>query len=342
MTRRFWIPSLILGLTAGGAVGCFPGYVAPHDSVKVVNDGDPGPVDPSAYHFHAAGNSDHRPNDPVQPAHFPDAAPPAASTPPMNPDDPPPPPPPPPPPEPVDPPVVQADKAPQDPPVVTALRDLLLNRSPDALEQLRAYDGASREVLLTLLPLAARVGDGGLDRTTPQEAAVLLDQVRQVEALLRPRAALALDKVCFCRHIKEFGVYEPWPPDHVFLPENDDRRGEWIQVYAEVRNFTCRPRGGAYETSLAGVVEICDFTNPQHPIVRLDFPAEVKRSQTPRQDYFVNFGFPLPRLPEGRYTLRVRVKDMLAPAGDDAAPRTATRSIDFSVGGAGTVRVERD
>ena len=235
---------------------------------------------------------------------------------------------------------MQADKAPQDPPLVTALRDLLQNRSPDALEQLRAYDGASREVLLTLLPLAAQVGAGGLDRATPQEAAVLLDQLRQVEAVLRPRAALALDKVCFCRRIKGFGDCEPWPADHVFQPEDDDRRGERIQVYAEVRNFTSRPRDGAYETSLAGVVEICDFTNPKYPPVRLDFPAQLERSRTPRQDYFVNFQFPLPRLPEGRYTLRVRVKDMLAPAGDDAAPRTAVRSIDFVVGGAGTVAGE--
>ena len=153
-------------------------------------------------------------------------------------------------------------------------------------------------MLLTLLPLAPRVGDGGLDHATPQEAAVLLDQVRQVEALLRPRAALALDKVCFCRQIRGFGDCEPWPPDHVFQPENDDRRGERIQVYGEVRNFTCRPRDGAYEMSLAGVVEIRDFAN--HVACRIDFPAGVERSQTPRQDYFINFPFHLPRLPEGR------------------------------------------
>ena len=339
MTWRSWVPSLILGLTACGLSGCFPGAVNPRDPAKVGKDGgDPGLVDPSAYHPHPPLNADHKPTDPVQPAHFPADPPSAPSAPPVKTDDPPPPPPVPLPPP--DGPVVQADKAPQDPPIVTALRYLLQNRSPDALEQLRAYDGASREVLLTLLPLAARVGDGGLDHATPQEAAVLLDQVRQVEALLRPRAALALDKVCFCRQIRGFGDCEPWPPDHVFQPENDDRRGERIQVYGEVRNFTCRPRDGAYEMSLAGVVEIRDFAN--HVACRIDFPAGVERSQTPRQDYFINFPFHLPRLPEGRYTLHVRVKDMLAPASDDAAPRTVGRSIDFTVGGAGPVRVGRD
>ena len=175
-------------------------------------------------------------------------------------------------------------------------------------------------MLLTLLPLAARIGDGGLDRASPQETAVLLDQVRQLEAVLRPRAVLALDKVSFCRQIRGFGDCEPWPPDHVFQPEMEDRRGEWIQVYAEVRNFTCRPRGQAFETSLGGVVEIRDFNKDL--VSRVDFPARIDRTQTPRQDYFVNFPFHLPRLPEGRYTLHVLVKDMLAPVGDDAAPRS--------------------
>ena len=340
MTRRSWIPSLILGLAACGLSGCLRRDVNPVGYVNPAGmGGDPGPAEPaSAHDSRLPATGDHKPNEPIQPAHFPDEPPPVVAAPPMKDDEPPPPPPAPPPP--ADAPVVQADKAPQDPPVVAAFRDLLQNRSPDALEQLRAYDGASRELLLTLLPLAARVGDGAFDRATPQEAAVLLDQVRQVEALLRPRAALALDRVCLCRQIKGFGDCEPWPPDHVFQTETDDRRGERMQVYVEVRNFTSRPRGPAYETSLAGVVEIRDFNKGL--AARFDFPAGVDRSQTPRQDYFINFQFHLPRLPEGRYTLHVLVKDVLAPVGDDAAPRTAGRSIDFAVGGAGSVRAGRD
>ncbi len=41
-------------------------------------------------------------------------------------------------------------------------------------------------------------------------------------------------------------------------------------------------------------------------------------------------------MPEGRYTLRVLVKDVLDPAtGDAAAPRSASRSLDFVVGAPG-------
>ena len=39
-----------------------------------------------------------------------------------------------------------------------------------------------------------------------------------------------------------------------------DRYGERMQVYVEVRNFTSRASGPLYETSLAGVLEIRDFT----------------------------------------------------------------------------------
>ena len=103
---------------------------------------------------------------------------------------------------------------------------------------------------------------------------------------------------------------------------------------AKPATLTARYQGSArvFETSLAGVVEIRDFAN--RPVCRFDFPASVERSQTPRQDYFVNFKFYLPPMPEGRYTLHVLVKDVLAPVGDDATPRRAIRSLDFSVGGA--------
>ena len=184
---------------------------------------------------------------------------------------------------------------------------------------------------MTLLPLAARVGDGGLDHATPQETAVLLDQLRQLETVLRPRAALALDKVCFCRKINGFGDCEPWPENHVFQAGADDGRGERMQVYVEVRNFTSRLRSATYETSLAGFVEVRDFKNGL--VSRLDFPPCVDHSQTPREDYFINFQFHLPpKMAEGRYTLHVLVKDVLDPATGDAAPRSASRSLDFSVG----------
>ena len=335
MTRRSWIPSLVFGLTACVLPGCLGerGSTPGPTLIHLKGGGDPGPVDPvdpSAYHAHPPPPSrSHAPNEPLQPTDFSEAPSPGGAAPAVKIDQPPPPPPIAPPP---DGPVVHADKIPQEPPLVTALRDLLQNRSAEALDRLQGYDAVSRELLLALLPLAARIGDGGLDRATPQETAVLLEQVRQVEAVLRPRAALTLDRVSLCRTIKGFGDCEPWPENHVFQPAAGDFYGEPMQVYVEVRNFTCRQHGPAYDTSLAGVLEVRDFTN--HPVCRFDFPASVDRSQTPRQDYFVNFRFHLPRLPEGRYTLHITVKDVVSPSADDG-PRSASRSLDFAVGGPG-------
>ena len=339
MTRRSRMLSLFLGLGACCLSGCLfgGGGNTPDVEKNVVGPAQPTPKDAgSAYHAHEPPPlREDKPGDAaVAQAHYPDPPPPAGSAPSVKPEITPPPAPLPAAPEAA---VMRVEKTP-DPQLVAALRCLLEKRSADALELLQNYDGASRELLLTLLPLAARVGDGGLDHATPQETAALLEQLRQVETVLRPHAALTLGKVCFCRKVNGFGDCEPWPENHVFRAGVEGERGEWMQVYAEVRNFTSRPQGPTYEISLAGAVEIRDAQN--RPVSRIDFPSCVKRSQTPRQDYFVNFQFYLPSpMPPGRYTLHVLVKDMLNPAtGDDAAPQSATRSLDFLVGAAGDGR----
>ena len=334
MTRRSRIFSLFLGLGACCLSGClFGGGV--HAPAVEKNAGAPVEATPqdggSAYHAHEPPplRDDKSGDGPFAQVRYPDAPPPPGGpAPSVKPEITPPPALP-------EPAVLHVEKAPPDPKLVAALRCLLEKRSADALELLQNYDGASRELLLTLLPLAARVGDGGLDHATPQETAVLLEQLRQLETVLRPHAALALGKVCFCRKVNGFGDCEPWPENHVFRAGAEGDRGEWVQVYAEVRNFTSRPQGASYEISLAGAGDIRDAQN--RLAAHLDFPVCVKHSQTPRQDYFVNFQFYLPSpMPPGRYTLHVLVKDVLNPAaGDDASPRSAARSLDFLVGAPG-------
>jgi hypothetical protein len=143
-----------------------------------------------------------------------------------------------------------------------------------------------------------------------------------------------LEKVCFCRQIDNFGKYEPLPPDHPFRAGCGDRPGEFVQVYVELKNVTSRPCGPVYETALSSTLEIF---NAQKEQVWLWRPAGVERSQSPRQDYFINFQFPMPRLPQGLYTLRITVRDDAAPPGG-RAPRTATCSLDFQVAVGAAVR----
>jgi hypothetical protein len=338
MTRRASISTLFLGLGACCLGGCLTGSVHNRDSMNTADVKErfvplpnPESENPSAYHVHQptpVAPDDKAAAQPVAQARFPDDPFPGASAPSVKPDNPPMPLPSP---AELAPPIVQVEKAPPESPLLIAFRSLLANRSAEALEQLQTYDAASREMLMTLLPMAARVGDGGLDHATPKETAVLLDQLRTLEGTLRPRAALALNQARFCRKINDFGDYQPWPDDHVFQAGTADQNGEWMQVYVEVRNFASRLNGTVYETSLGGVVEVRDSDN--RVVSRRDFPPRVDRSLTPRTDRFLNFHFYLPApLPEGRYTLKVLVKDAVEPATGDAASRNASRTLHFTVG----------
>jgi hypothetical protein len=223
---------------------------------------------------------------------------------------------------------------PPEAPLVAALRCVLEKHPAEAVSLLQRYDKADQELLLALLPLAARIGEGELERISPEEMAAILDRLHALILALRPRAALTLDKTCFCRQIDNFGRYEPLPPDHLFQAGGADRPGEFVQVYVEVKNVTSRPRGPFYETALSSTLEIF---NAQKERVWLCRPAAVERSQSPRQDYFINFQFAVPRLPQGLYTLRITVRDDAAPAGG-RTPRTASCSLDFQVAVGAAVR----
>ena len=337
MTRRVGMSSLFVGLGACCLAGCFRGAVQTGNSgdstlakERIAPSASAVAVAPSPYHVQQLPPfvENKQTAEPVAQAHFPDDPIASVSVPSVKPADPAPPAAPTPEPET---PTIQAEKAPPESPLLTAFRSLIAKRPADAVEALQTYDAASREMLMTLLPMAARVGDGGIDHSTPQETAMLLEQLRTLEEVLRPRAVLALDRVCFCRKVNGFGHYDPWPDNHVFHAGAADQRGERMQVYVEVRNFASRLNGTVYETSLGGVVEVRDADNKA--ISRLDFPPRVDHSQTPRGDYMLNFQFYLPSpLPEGRYTLNVVVKDVLNPATRDAASARASRSLHFTVG----------
>jgi hypothetical protein len=213
----------------------------------------------------------------------------------------------------------------KDPPLVAALRCYLDRRPADAVALLKGSGPLNQELLLGLLPLAARLAEGALAK---DDQAVLLDQLDSLLAPLRARAALALDRLCFCRGITMFGVYEPLPDDYVFQP------GEYVHVYVEVRNFTSakrpRPDGQAdYVVELASAAEIRDVAGKR--VERLKVPPPGPNlSHAQRHDYFVGYHFCLPELPPGVYTLWLQVTD--GPTG-----RQARRSLDFHVA-AGRVR----
>lgn len=217
---------------------------------------------------------------------------------------------------------VQPAKA-EDPPLVAALRCFLDKRPAEALTILERFDKANQELLLCLLPLSARLTEESLDRASPKQIAVVVDQLNTLAVPLRCRAELAIDKMCFCGRIETFGVYDPLPAEHRFRP------GEWVHLYVEVRNFSSvrrdgGPGGPTYVTRLKTRVEIRDEQDRivwRHDVHR-DRPDE---SRTLRHDYFDHLRFCVPEVfRPGLYTLKVQV-------ADEATGRTVVRKVDFPV-----------
>jgi hypothetical protein len=277
-----------------------------------------------------------------------------------------------PPQEPVGPPVPEPKVGPPEEPIVVALRAYREKRLPEALEALQHYDKPSQDLLLVVLPflarlteggdrlsprevshvveqlLLARVAGGGAEKAGPREAAELVEQLRALEASLRCRAALRVEKMAFCKKINGFGRIEPHSEGHAFEAGAGGRPGELVQVYVELANCSGKKNGPWHETWLAGRVEIRD---PEGTVVWVEnIPPRPDRSLSPRNDYFINYSFWVPpKLPPGRtYTLWVQVKDVtgLPPREGGVSPealevpahRTAEASLVFKVSGPQTVR----
>jgi hypothetical protein len=243
--------------------------------------------------------------------------------------------------------VAPAPPARTDAAPVAALRCLMEKHSAEeALALLEPYDPADREVLRDLLKVAARLGDRDLPRPSAAEMAGVVEQVETLTRALRPRAALVLEQLHFCRprSIDTFGVYEPLEDGHAFRTGGQGRPGEHVQVYAEIRNFTSRPVGDHFETVLQGKLKIDgvnlkgDDGQRTHTAVQFKLNPCTDLSRTPRQDFFVNLHFDVPpSLPPGSYTLWVEVTDVTpTPESGRRPARVARRSLDFRVTADGT------
>jgi hypothetical protein len=237
----------------------------------------------------------------------------------------------------------QSDKraTPPDEPLVVAMRDYLKKPTPDApaaLDALSRYEKPNQEMLLVVLPFAARLTEGNVGAMSPREAADMADMLQGVEDRLRQRAALRVEKMLFARKIDDFGVYvarEPLNGIHTFEGGFGDQVGEEVLVYLELRNVSSRQRGDLYETRLVGTVELLDFEG--RSAYRRDFSPPPHVGRSARRDFFVKCSFSVPRkVPPGRYTMRVEIRDVTALPPDAATVRPplhriASQTLDLQV-----------
>src|SRR5262249_45682035 len=147
------------------------------------------------------------------------------------------------------------------------------------------YDARDQEILLSLLPLVAQVGRGGLwlDRMSAEEKVVVLQQLSGLVRELQKTAPLVIDRAVFVRDWKGYG--QPLRvPDATFRP------GDLVWLYIELQNLVDRPvKPDEYDVRLTGVIEIHDANGRTVWTKSMSGPPSV--SQSPRTDHFTAISF---------------------------------------------------
>ncbi len=246
-----------------------------------------------------------------------------------------------------------AQQTPADSGLLAALKALLKNL-PE--EEARRYLDKVQAGNLSLLLQVLLSDQSTADRLTEKEAAALLHQVDALAAVLRKRAPLQLPRICFCRKIKAFGVYDPLPDNPVFEAGENGLPGERVLVYVEVRNFaTCNLDGKVFRTVLTPRLKIypCELwrrhanrgeeqtdseaaTQDLEPVAPVEMNCLARRiedSSRPLTDFFLRLEFNIPaNLPRYReYVLRVEVRDEVGLDAATGKPRVARGSATFRV-----------
>jgi hypothetical protein len=187
-----------------------------------------------------------------------------------------------------------------------------------AVELMNGFDPAKQNIIRTLLSvLDGLTKKSPQDPLNPDQAAVFQAQLAELlEKTLKPRTALTISKMCFCKSIKAYGVYDPWPEDHGFraCSTADSLDGDMVQVYVELSNFCCERHNAFHEIHLSSSVEIRDFNKKLMWSKRFDNRKQPPvRSLAQLHDYFCRFYFGVPHLQPGKYDMTIQVVDETYP-----------------------------
>jgi hypothetical protein len=217
-----------------------------------------------------------------------------------------------------------------EPPLLRAVRAYSEGRPDQAIELLSAFDKPNQDLVLAILPVLDR--GAKLDmKGDPAATAILADQLRSAAARIESRAALRLDAVTFCKTVRGYGRYDPWPKGKPYRPN------EVAQLYIEVRNLvsqpTVGPHGETYLTQARETVEIRDAygklidqltsTGQYVPVVQ---DEKKLFTRTPIHEFHILYEFHVPSAP-GVYTITLNIHDPVVRRS------VKTEPIEFTVAG---------
>jgi hypothetical protein len=199
-------------------------------------------------------------------------------------------------------------------PLVEALQCMLDERHEEAIKHLRAYDDGTQQFFLRLLPPLTILVKKRIEDLTPQEVAVLIDQIDGLRISLLHRSELVVSKMCYCKQVKNYAYYEAMPDNHAFLAGTESRIGEQVQLYVELKNFESKQtKEGEFLTKLACSLELHDAGGKKVWSKRIDSSETTHRRRSRMNDFCSNYSFYVPALPPGTYQLTLNIADETNP-----------------------------
>lgn len=203
-----------------------------------------------------------------------------------------------------------------DPPLVLALRDTLEGRADKAAERLAGLGASHRQIASHLLTALVQTSQN----TGPLEASLLTKHIDAASEIAGRLAPLKIRKACLVWRVDQFGVYEPVPDSHVFLP------GGTGLLYLELANApsvaTELPAGGSGYVTRLECSHVLSVDG--QPVAGNKSAPHAEYTRSPVRDYFLKIEFAVPQTP-GRYILAVELTD-------PATQRKAREQVEVKVG----------
>jgi hypothetical protein len=199
-------------------------------------------------------------------------------------------------------------------PLALAIHYMQKDQHADAIKTLRVYDEATQEFLLRILPLVTQVAKKSLKELSPQEVGVMRALVVGIDDVLRTRCELLITKMCYARRIDGFAQFEALPNEHAFTAKSDDRPGELVQLYVELKNFaSIKTAEDDYLTKLTCSLEVTDSAAKKVWSHTFDRNQTTHRRSARVNDYHGNYSFYVPALAAGTYKLTIQFVDETLP-----------------------------
>ncbi len=220
------------------------------------------------------------------------------------------------------------DKKSELAPVTRALQLMLDGRHQEAIDALSVYDKETQEFFLRVLPPLTIFAKTPISKLSPQDLTFLSKQIEDLREFLRTRCELLVNRMSFCKEIYGFAQFDAWPENHAFLNATNDRSGEQVLLYVELKNFACvKEKDGAYLTKLSCSLALHDSNGKEVWKSAIDPRQTTYRTSACVNDYHGKYSFYVPPIPAGTYKLTLQIVDLTIPNEG----RAARKSLDFRV-----------